>query len=132
MASWTELERIRKDPVTFRGLATRLMNNPHCEASEFAESFLESIANWKRDEITLRQAEVLLELRDDAEIHTNYKGLSVHLLMEKCYANRHELEESDRKRLEALHEAGRDFVTGAQMGWFKRICKQLHEMEGYM
>ncbi|MFY9626166.1 MAG: hypothetical protein WAM17_11600 [Rhodoplanes sp.] len=35
----------------------------------------------------------------------------------------------DRKRLEALYEKNRGFVTGAQMGWFKRICKQLGEME---
>jgi hypothetical protein len=52
--------------------------------------------------------------------------------MEKCYANRYELDELDRKRLEALYDKGRDFVTGGQMGWFKRICKQLGEMEPYM
>jgi hypothetical protein len=60
MASWTELEWVRKDPATFRGLAKRLMDDPYCEDSEFADGFLENIANWKRDKITLRQAEVLL------------------------------------------------------------------------
>jgi hypothetical protein len=132
MASWIELERVRKDPVAFRSLANRLKNDPYCEDSEFADGFLENIANWKRDEITLRQAEVLLELRDSAEIHTHCKGLSVRLLMEKCHANRYELDEGNRKRLETLCEKGRNFVTGAQMGWFKRICKQLGEMEDYM
>ena len=52
--------------------------------------------------------------------------------MEKCYLNCYELDEGDRKGLEALYERGRSFVTGAQMGWFKRICKQLGEMEEYM
>ena len=132
MASWTELERVRKDPVSFRGLARRLMDDPHCEDSDFADGFLKNIANWKRDEITLRQAEVLLDLRDNAEIHTHYKDLSVRLLMEKCYASRYDLNEGDRKRLEALYEKSRRFVTGAQMGWFKRICKELGEMEDYM
>jgi hypothetical protein len=132
MASWAELERVRKDSDIFRNLAKRLIDDPYCEDSEFADGFLENIANWKRNEITLRQAEVLLELRDNAEIHTHYKGLSVRLLMEKSYANRCELVEGDRKRLEALYEKGRSFVTGAQMGWFKRICKQLGEMEEYM
>jgi hypothetical protein len=132
MASWTELERVRKDPIAFRALAKRLLKDPNCEDSEFADGFLENIAHWKRDEITLRQAEVLLGLRDNAEIHTNYKGLSVRLLMEKCYANRYELDEGDRKRLEALYEKGRSFVTGAEMGSFKRICKQLGEMEKYV
>jgi hypothetical protein len=132
MASWTELERVRKDPGAFRALAKRLLDDPNCEDSEFADGFLENIAHWKRDEITLRQAEVLLGLRDSAEIHTHCKGLSVRLLTEKCYANRYELDEGDRKRLEALYEKGPSFVTGAQMGWFKRICKQLGEMEQYM
>jgi hypothetical protein len=132
MASWPEYERIRKDRIAFRGLARRLMDDPNCEDSEFADGFLKNIANWKRDEITLRQAEVLLELRDNAEIHTHYKGLNVRLLMEKCYANRNDLDEGDRRRLEALYEKGRSFVTGAEMGWFKRICRQLGEMEEYM
>jgi hypothetical protein len=132
MASWTELERVRKDPVAFRALATRLLDDPNCEASEFADGFLENIAHWKRDEITLRQAEVLLDLRDNAEIHTSYKGLSIRLLTDKCYANRYELDKGDRTRLEALYEKRRGFVTGAQMGWFKRACKQLGEMEKYM
>jgi hypothetical protein len=132
MASWTELERVRKDPATFRGLAKRLIDDPHCEDSDFADGFLENIANWKRDEITLRQAEVLVELRDGAEIHTQYKGLSIPLLIEKCFANRDELDARDRKRLETLVEKGRKFVTGSEFGWFKRICKQLREMEEYM
>jgi hypothetical protein len=132
VASWTELERIRKDPALFRGLARRLMDDPHCEDSEFADGFLANIAGWKREEITLRQAEVLLDLRDRAEIHTHYKGLSVALLMEKCRANRHELDEADRRRLDALCEEQRGFVAGAEIGWFKRICKQLGEIEAYM
>ena len=132
MPSWAELERVRKDSHTFRGLAKRLLDDPHCEDSNFADAFLENIANWKRDEISLRQAEVLLELRDSAEIHTVYKGLSVRLLIANCWANRDELDEADRQRLEALYEKGRTSVTGAQMGWFKRICKQLGEMEDYM
>jgi hypothetical protein len=132
MASWIELERVRKDSVSFRGLAKRLIDDPHCEESDFADGFLKNIANWKRDEVTLRQAESLLNLRDNAEIHTHYKGLSVRVLIEKCYPNRFELDERDTRRLEALYEKGCNFVTGGQMGWFKRICKQLGEMEEYM
>ena len=90
------------------------MDNPYCEDLEFADGVLENIANWKRDAITLRQAEVLLSLRDNAEIHTQYKGLSICLLMERCYANRYELDEDDRRRLEALYEKNRSFVTGAR------------------
>lgn len=132
MASWNEIERTRKNPNIFRPLARRLMNDSNCEQSEFADGFLENIANWKREEISLRQSEVLLGLRDNAEIYFHYKGLSVPILIANCYANRWDLDEGDRQRLEALVASNKTSVTGAQMGWFKRICKQLGEMEDYL
>jgi hypothetical protein len=132
MASWIEIDRIRKDPTTFRPLAARLLKDPNFERSEFADGFLENIASWKRDELSTRQGEILLELRDEAEIHFEYKGLSISTLINKCYANRDDLDEGDRRRIESLKESGRRYVTGGQMGWFKRICKQIGEMEKYM
>jgi DNA invertase Pin-like site-specific DNA recombinase len=132
MASWIEIERVRKDPGTFRSLAKHLLVDPNCEENEFVDGFLENIANWKRDEISLRQCEVLLELRDSSEIHFRYRGLSISTLIIKCYEGRWELDPADRSRIENLYESGRGYVTGAQMGWFKRICKQLGEMEDYM
>lgn len=132
MASWIELERVRKDPNTFRLLARHLLKDPLCEETEFVDGFLENIANWKRDEISLRQCEVLLELRDSTEIHTQYRGLSIPTLISRCHEGRWMLNSTDRRRIENLYETGRHFVTGAQMGWFKRVCKELGEMEEYM
>ncbi len=34
--------------------------------------------------------------------------------------------------IESLKESGHRYVSGGQMGWFKRICKQIGEMEKYM
>ena len=132
MASWFEIDRVRKDPNTFRPMAARLLADPIFERSEFADGFLENIANWRRDELSTRQGEILLELRDQAEIHNRYKGLSIPTLIEKCYLDRFDLDEGDRRRIETLKESRRGYVTGGQMGWFKRICKQLGEMEAYM
>jgi len=132
MASWIEIDRVRKDPNTFRPMAARLLADPIFERSEFADGFLENIANWRRDELSTRQGEILLELRDQAEIHNRYKGLSIPTLIEKCYLDRFDLDEGDRRRIETLKESRRGYVTGGQVGWFKRICKQLGEMEAYM
>jgi hypothetical protein len=132
MASWIEIERVRKDPAAFKPLAKRLLGDPTFARSEFADGFLENVAGWKRGELTTRQGEILLELRDEAEIHRSYKGLSIAILINKCFANRFELDEQDRARIEQLHASGKGYVTGAQMGWFKRICKALNEMERYM
>ncbi|HEY1362500.1 MAG TPA: hypothetical protein VGF60_09665 [Xanthobacteraceae bacterium] len=132
MASWLEIDRVRKNPGTFKPLARRLLNDPGFERSEFADGFLRNVMSWTREELTTRQGEILLELRDEAEIHHACSGLSIPILIRKCHANRFELEESDRRRIEQLHESGRRYVTGAQIAWFKRICKQLNEMESYM
>ena len=129
MASWIEIDRVRKDPAAFKPLAKRLLKDPSFERSEFADDFLENIINWKRDELTTRQGEILLELRDEAEIHYEFKGLSIPILIDKCFANRFDLDDGDRQRIQRLRESGKRYVTGGQMGWFKRICKQLDEME---
>jgi hypothetical protein len=132
MASWIEIDRVRKDPVAFKSLAKRLLADEQFERSEFADGFLEDLANYKRDELTTRQGEVLLAMRDEAEIHFNIQGLSVATLIDKCHQNHTDLEESDQQRVEKLKAQGRRFVRGTEMGWFKRICKELGEMERYM
>jgi hypothetical protein len=132
MASWIEIDRVRKDPVAFKSLAKRLLADRQYERSEFADGFLEDISNYKRNELTNRQSEVLLAMRDEAEIHFTIKGLSVATLIDQCHLSRVDLEESDQGRIEKLKAQGRRFVRGNEMGWFKRICKDLGEMERYM
>jgi hypothetical protein len=132
VASWVEIDRVRKDPNAFKSLAKKLRADPHFERSEFADGFLEDIANYKRDGLTTRQGEVLLALRDAAEIHFAIKGLKVATLIDKCHQNRIDLDEGDQERIEKLKARGRRFVRGNEMAWFKRICKELGEMERYM
>ena len=81
-----------------------MLNDPSFERSEFADDFLEHIINWKRDELTTRQGEILLELRDEAEIHYEFKGLSIPILIDKCFANRFDLDDGDRQRIQRLRE----------------------------
>jgi hypothetical protein len=132
MASWIEIDRVRKDTAAFKALAMRLIADATFERSEFADAFLQDISNYKRNELTTRQAEVLLGLRDEAEIHFNIRGLSVAKLIDVCHQNRLDLDEGDQDRIGRLKAEGRRYVRGNEMGWFKRICKQLGEIERYM
>jgi hypothetical protein len=132
MASWLEIDRVRKDAAAFKDLAHGLLADPLYDRSEFADGFLADISRYPRAELTTRQGEILLQLRDEAEIHLDIRGLSVAALIEKCYLARDELDLEDVKRIEALKASGRCSVTGRQIGWFKRICKQLGEMEPYL
>jgi hypothetical protein len=77
-------------------------------------------------------------LRDGLAKAANFKenssvpSLGVVTLIDKCHVNRFDLEDSDQERIEKLKAHGRRFVRGNEMVWFKRICKQLGEMERYM
>jgi hypothetical protein len=73
-----------------------LLNDPTFERSEFVDGFFENIMEWKCNELPTRQGEILLELRDEAEIHVSYKGLSIPIMIRKCFDSRFELDESDR------------------------------------
>ena len=135
MASWIEIDRIRKDPKAFRLLASYLLTDPGYarERSEFATDFLESISRTEREELTTRQSEILLELRDEARTYFRIgDGLSVEILIAKCFEARADLSrDEDIDRIEALKASGRGFVTGEEIGWFKRICRELGEIEAY-
>jgi hypothetical protein len=136
MASWIEIDRVRKDPKVFKPLAKHLLvDADYIKArSEFAADFLESISRYQSDELTTRQGEILLELRDEAKVYFKIgDDLSVAILTEKCFLARLDLNsDSDIAHIEALKASGRTFITGKEMGWFKRICRELGEIEPYM
>jgi hypothetical protein len=136
MASWIEIDRVRKDPKVFKPLAKHLLVDADYvkTRSEFATDFLEDISNCGSDELTTRQGEILLELRDEAKVYFRIgDGLSVGILIEKCFLARSDLSsDNDIERIEALKASGRTSVTGKEIGWFKRICKELGEIEPYV
>jgi hypothetical protein len=127
MASWIEIERIRKDPRAFKPLAEHLLADAGYAqiGSDSATDFLENISRYRSDELTLRQSEFLLELRDEARAYFRFgDGLSVETLIAKCFLARLDLgSDQDVERIEALKASGRIFVTGKEIGWFKRICR---------
>jgi hypothetical protein len=133
VASWIEIDRIRKDPAGFKSLAKVLLDNPTFEKTEWEQDFLkDKVEGKKRQEFTTRQGETLLDLRGKATLHAKYKGLSIPILIEKCWLNRFELDERGQEFIEGLKASGRGYVTGRQLGRFLRICKQLGEVELHM
>ena len=136
MASWIEIERVRKDPRAFKPLTGHLLADADyaSERSEFATEFLENISRPETEELTARQGEILLELRDEGRRYFGIgDGLSVEILIGRCFLARLDLgNDDDVARIEALKASGRTFVTGKQVGWFKRICRELGELEPTM
>lgn len=100
MASWQEIERVRKDPPKFRAIAVALLKSPLLRPG--VDAFLESISRLKF-EITTRQCETLLGIRDACELLTTFRGFDVARLLRHCFERRADLGEDDEKWIEELH-----------------------------
>lgn len=72
MASWHEIDRFRKSPTAFRALAGQLLKLGD-ELTDWEKTFLDSISNKHRDEITARQAERLLQISHTQEARRSKK-----------------------------------------------------------
>ena len=85
MASWREIDRIRKDAAGFRALAKSLLAAHGGELTEWETAFLESIVlNKFIEEYSSLQGEKLLEVRDDAQTIDKIRGFSVKILISGC------------------------------------------------
>ena len=105
MAFWKEIERIRKDPTTFKPIAAGLLKLPEANWREYAEKFLRDVSHCSYPELNTRQAEYLLKLRDDKATHFKIgAGFCVAILIEKCFQARFDLDDDrDIDFIESLH-----------------------------
>ena len=132
MVSWIEIERVRKDPKVFKPLAGHLLADADYarERSEFATVFLENISQSEREELTTRQGEILLELRDEGRRYFKVgDNLSVEILIKKFYYARLDLEsDDDIAFIAALWTSGRKLITGKQLRRFLSIKDELEKL----
>jgi len=134
MTNWREINEISKDPQAVRSLARRLLKLPYMLWPEHVRGFLENMAK-KREPITTRQGEYLIELRDQTELHQVVGGFSVGSLIEDCWRNR----EPDRRR--GLSDENSDFIERIrgqnalprrQLHRLFACCRELGLIEGYI
>ena len=83
-------------------------------------------------DLTTRQGEKLIELRDDAESHASWRGLSVRILVEKCSLARDELEPPDAAFVQKLQGCGATAVKRRQLFHLLRCARQLKLIEPHM
>jgi hypothetical protein len=128
MASWQEIDRVRKSLPEVRSVAERLLATP--DLSSWETDFLQDISRIDdRDELTTRQAEKLLQIRDDAEFVGRYRGFSVRLLLDQCYLARIDLSEADEAWIVELRQRNRSVVRRRHIGRLIRCARKLHVLE---
>jgi hypothetical protein len=94
MASYREILAIQKDPASARSMAQSLDALGDMEWTDWELDFLQSIGCRKQD-LTTRQGEKLIELRDEAVWYTSVEGFSLKALIERCHLGRDELADHD-------------------------------------
>jgi hypothetical protein len=130
MASWREIERVRKDTNGARELAKRLLKIYPGEFNDWEADFLKSITGYTElFEFTTRQAEKLLEIRDDAEPVTRCRGFSVATLIRHCYAARLDLTEADEQWIADLRRQGGDAIKRKHLGHLLACARTLNIIE---
>src|SRR5258708_37172206 len=98
MASWREIDRVRKKPKGAADIAKRLLTLPLSEFTDWEIDFLRSIQRLRNvEEFTTRQAEKLLQIRDDIEEVTEVLGFGVQLLLKGCCEARVDLSDFDEE-----------------------------------
>jgi hypothetical protein len=133
MQNYREIDRVRKDSVAVRSLAKRLLAIPNHDWTGWEVDFLEGMTRHHGpDPLTTRQGEKLMELRDDAEYHSKYRGLSVKILIEKCNLGRDDLDSADAEFVETLYASGATSIKRRQLFRLLRCGRELGHIEQHM
>ncbi len=101
MPDYREILAIQKDPTRARSMAQLLFKLDDIEWTDWELDFLQSIGARQAD-LTTRQGEKLIELRDEAVWYTTVEGFSLNALIERCHLVRDELTEHDADFIERL------------------------------
>lgn len=126
MASWKEIERFRRDVGAAKRLAAKLLAF-HSDFTEWERDFLEKISQIDADYgLTTRQTEKLLQIRDDSELITEYRGFSIRLLIKQIYEARLDLEEGDETWIVHIRENYDSSIRRRHVSRLMRYARDLH------
>jgi hypothetical protein len=130
MASWQEIDGIRKDGKAFRALA-RGLHGSVSALTDWEKDFLESIAGAiEADEYTTRQAEKLLEIRDDYTWDSKTRdGFSVASILRECHEARCDLSQEDEEWIGQRLTEDRVAIRRKHLGRLARCARELHLIE---
>jgi hypothetical protein len=105
MADYREIHDIQKDPARARAIAQSLSTMSDVAWTDWELDFLDGIAT-RRQDLTTRQGEKLIELRDEATWFTAVDGFSLQALVDRCHLLRDELGEHDAGFIDRLKSSG--------------------------
>jgi hypothetical protein len=133
MVDYRELDRIAKDASTVRSMARMLLSYPGTDWSDWEVDFLrDRLTHQDGQALSTRQAEVLLELRDETEHFTSWKKFSISALIEQAWLLRFDLDvDEDIEFIEELKGSGRTSLQRRKIFRLMRCCRELEILEAH-
>jgi hypothetical protein len=128
MPDYREINAIQKDPARARTLAQHLCKLEDIAWTDWELDFLENISGC-RDELSTRQGEKLIELRDETVWYTAVDGFSLKTLIDRCHLCRDELREDDAAFIARLKEARTTKLRRKDARRLLRCARTLGEIE---
>lgn len=129
MADFREIDALAKAPNRAQSLARFLLALPEAEWTDWERDFLEPKAA-ATTELTTRQAEKLIELRDNAIRYRTVSGYNLATLIERCWLSRNDLaSEEDAEFIDALRRERCVLLTRPQALRVKRCAAELDLIE---
>jgi len=130
VTDYREINALQKDPQRARDLATFLGKLKDIQWTDWELDFLENMSGWTED-LTTRQGEKLIELRDASTWCEAVEGFSLRILVEKCFCGRLDLGEQDAEFFERVKVSGARKFRRRDAARILRCARQLGELEPY-
>jgi hypothetical protein len=133
VASDREIEALRKDADRWRALARQVFRYADRGVLDDNDlDFLEQIPERKwLDELSYRQAEYLLNLRDAVETVSSHRGFGVRYLAKACFDHRFGLDDEEEEAwVLEVYQSGVTSVLRRQARRLYMLAKRLGEIEG--
>lgn len=128
MTDYRELDALAKAPDRVSDLAKYLLKQAGMEWTDWELDFLDDRTQC-REPLSTRQAEVLIELRDEAIFYSKVDGFSLSLLLNACWLNRHDLPEHDEQCISRLRETGANAFRKRDAQHILRCARKIGEIE---
>lgn len=129
MPNYREINSLAKAPDRVRTLATFLLTLPDIDWTDWEADFLDSM-KARIEELSTRQAEKLVELRDDSVRYTSASGFSFKSLIEICWLNRLDLgDEDDVEFIEKLKATSPTSLRKREALHLRRCAIEIGELE---
>jgi hypothetical protein len=129
MTDYKEVNEIAKDTRRAGSIAQYLLKLSDIDWTNWELDFLDAIRT-RKEPLSTRQAEKLVELRDESVLYTKVDGFALKSLISNCFLYRDEFNgEPDREFVERLKNSGKEALRKRDAMRLLRCARAIGEIE---